>query len=100
MYPNLGEPVLKSAKQLAFFFIAWRARGSTAPLQLSIEILQNNRSLGKTSGQLPNADELGQIKYASSFPLDKFQPGTYALKVTVGDESRSASRITNFTVGP
>jgi VWFA-related protein len=100
VYPNLGEPVLKSAKQLAFFFTAWRARGSTAPLQLSIEILHNNRSLGKTSGQLPNADEMGQIKYASSFPLDKFQPGTYALKVTVGDDNSSASRITNFTVGP
>jgi VWFA-related protein len=100
VYPNLGEPVLKSAKQLAFFFTAWRARGSTAPLQLSIEILQKNRSLGKTSGQLPNADERGQIKYASTLPLDKFLPGTYALKVTVEDDKGSASRVTNFTVGP
>jgi VWFA-related protein len=100
VYPNLGEPVLKSAKQLAFFFTAWRARGSTAPLQLSIEILQKNRSLGKTSGQLPNADERGRIKYASSFPLDKFQPGTYQLKVTVADDNGIANRVTNFTVGP
>jgi VWFA-related protein len=99
VYPNLGEPVLKSAKQLAFFFTAWRARGSTAPLQLTLEVLQKDRSLGKTSGQLPNADERGQIKYASSFPLDKFQPGTYQLKVTVEDGSSSSSRVTNFTVG-
>ena len=101
VYPNLGEPILKSlAKQLAFFFIAWPAKGSTTPLQLTMEILQNNRSLGKSSGQLPAADQLGQIKYASSFPLDKFQPGVYELKITVGDSVNSISRATSFSVAP
>jgi len=101
VYPNLGEPVLKSvAKQLAFFFTAWPAKGSTATLQMTMEILQNNRSLGKTSGQLPAADELGQIKYSSSFPLDKFQSRAYELKVTISDDKNSASRSTNFTVAP
>ncbi|HEV8429758.1 MAG TPA: VWA domain-containing protein [Pyrinomonadaceae bacterium] len=101
VYPNLGEPILKSVtQQLAFFFTAWPAKGSTTTLQLSLEILQNNRSLAQTSGQLPNADELGQIKYASSFPLDKFQPGSYELKVTVGDGKNSVNRSTNFTIAP
>jgi hypothetical protein len=101
VYPNLGEPVVKSvAKQLAFFFTAWPAKGSTTPLQLTLEILQNSRSVGKTSAQLPPADELGQIKYASSFPLDKFQPGIYELKITVGDSANSFSRSTGFTVAP
>jgi hypothetical protein len=67
---------------------------------ITVEILQNNHSLGKTSGQLPAADEFGQIKYASSFPLDKFQPGAYELKVTIADDKNSVSRSTNFTVGP
>ena len=101
VYPNLGEPILKSvAKQLAFFLTAWPAKGSTTALQLTVEILQNNRSLGKTAGQLPAADELGQIKYASSFPLDKFQPGAYELKVTIADDKNSVSRSTNFKVAP
>jgi VWFA-related protein len=101
VYPNLGEPILKSlAKQLAFFFTAWPAKGSTTPLQLTLEILQNNRSLGKSSAQLPAPDKLGQIKYASSFPLDKFQPGVYELKITVGDSVNSVSRSTNFIVAP
>ena len=65
-----------------------------------MEILQNNRSVGKTSGQLPAADEQGQIKYASAFPLDKFQPGIYELKMTVGDDKNSVSRSTHFTVAP
>ncbi len=99
VYPNLGEPILKSsAQQLAFFFTAWPAKASTEPLQLDVEILQNHRSLVKTPGQLPAPDELGQIKYASSFSLEKFQPGAYELKVTVLDGKNTVSRTTSFTI--
>jgi VWFA-related protein len=101
VYPNLGEPIVRSAvKQLAFFFTAWPAKGSPAPPDLTVEILQNNRSLGQTSTQLPATDQQGQIKYASSFPLDKFQPGVYELKVTVSDGKNSVSRSAQFTVAP
>ncbi|HSE25340.1 MAG TPA: VWA domain-containing protein, partial [Pyrinomonadaceae bacterium] len=99
IYPNLGEPVLKSVtQQLAFFFAAWPAKGYTAPLQVTVEILQNHRSLVKTPGELPTPDESGQIKYASSFPLDKFPPGSYELKVTVSDDRSTVSRSTSFTI--
>jgi VWFA-related protein len=99
VYPNLGEPVVRAAgKQLAFFFTAWPAKGSASPLRVTVEILQNKRRLGQTSSQLPAADEQGQIKYASSFPLDKFQPGVYELEVTVDDGKSSVSRSTQFTV--
>jgi hypothetical protein len=101
VYPNLGEPVAKSAAgQLAFFFTAWPAKGSAAAPRLTLEILQNGRRLFRTAGQLPAADARGQIKYASSFPLDKFQPGVYELKVTVGDGASAVSRSTEFTVAP
>ncbi|HKQ07678.1 MAG TPA: VWA domain-containing protein [Blastocatellia bacterium] len=101
VYPNLGEPLPKSAtKQMAFFFTAWPAKGSTAPLQLTMEILQNNRSLGQTSAQLPAADEHGQIKYASALPLDKFQPGNYELKVTVSDGKNRVSSSAPFKIAP
>ncbi|HEX6732443.1 MAG TPA: hypothetical protein VF074_20665, partial [Pyrinomonadaceae bacterium] len=100
VYPNLGEPVAKSAKQLAFFFTAWPAKRSTAALRLTVEILRNSLSLVKTDGPLPGADEMGQIKYASSFPLDQFQPGVYELKVTIADDKNSVSRSTSFTVAP
>ena len=99
VYPNLGEPILKSvAQQLAFFFTAWPAKSSSEPLQVNVEILQNHRSLVKTPGQLPAPDELGQIKYASSFALEKFQPGVYELKVTIGDGKNSVSSSTSFTI--
>jgi VWFA-related protein len=99
VYPNLGEPIVKSvSQQLAFFFTAWPGKASTEPLQLNVEILQNHRSLVKTPGQLPAPDQLGQIKYASSFPLEKFQPGAYELKVTIGDGKNTVSRATSFTI--
>jgi VWFA-related protein len=101
VYPNLGEPIAKSAGgQLAFFFTAWPARGAVGVPQLTLEILQNGSRLFRTSGQLPAADGQGQIKYASSFPLDKFRPGVYELKVTVGDGANAVSRSTQFTVAP
>ncbi|MFL6332564.1 MAG: VWA domain-containing protein [Pyrinomonadaceae bacterium] len=101
VYPNLGEPVAKSAGgQLAFFFTAWPARGSAQPLQLTLEISQGGRSLFRTAGELPAPDASGQIKYASSFPLDKFKPGVYGLKVTVADGKNSVSQSTEFRVAP
>jgi len=100
VYPNLGEVIDRtSAKQLAYFFTAWPAKGATKPLQVTLEILQNNRPVGKTSGELPPADERGGIKYASSFPLDKFPAGEFELKVTVTDGVNSVSRSTNFVIG-
>jgi len=100
VYPNLGEPINRtSAKQLAYFFTAWPSKGTTKPLQVTLEILQNNRPVGKTSGELPPADERGQIKYASSFALDKFPAGEFQLKVTVTDGVNSVSRSTSFVIG-
>jgi len=97
VYPNLGEPIDRtSAKQLAYFFTAWPSKGATKPLQVTLEILQNNRPVGKTSGELPPADERGEIKYASSFPLDKFPAGEFQLKVTISDGVNSVSRSVGF----
>ncbi len=100
VYPNLGERIDRSAaKQLAFFFTAWAAKGATKPMQVTLEILQNKRQVGQTSAELPPADAQGQIKYASSFPLDKFQPGVFELKVTISDGKNNVSRSTQFTLG-
>jgi VWFA-related protein len=101
VYPNLGEPLSRSAvKQLAFFMTAWPAKGSAESLKLKVEIFQNNRKLAETSAQLPAADEQGRIKYASALPLDGFQPGAYELKVTVADSKTSVSQSTRFALAP
>jgi hypothetical protein len=97
VYPNLGERI--AAKQLAYFFTAWPPKGVTKPMQMTLEILQNNRQVGKSSGELPAADERGQIKYAGSFAIDKFQAGEFELRVTVSDGQNSVTRSTTFVIG-
>jgi VWFA-related protein len=99
VYPNMGEPIVKAAtKQLAFFFTAWTAKGASQPPRLSIEILRDSRSVGRTASQLPAADPQGRIKYASSLGVESFQPGAYELKVTVSDGQTSVSRSTHFAI--
>ena len=68
-------------------------------MNVTLEIFQNHKSVGKTSAELPPADAQGKIKYASAFPLDKFQPGVFELKVTVSDGTNNVSRSTEFTIG-
>jgi hypothetical protein len=101
VYPNLGEPILKSnARQLAFFCTVWPAKGTQSAPPLTVEIMQHNRRLGQSANPLPAADQRGQIKYASSFSVDKFQPGVYELRVTINDGKNSVSRSTDFTIAP
>ena len=99
VYPNLGEQIDRSTtKQLAYFFTAWPSKGATKPLQMTLEILQNNHSLGTTSGELPAADQNGQIKYAGAFAIEKLQPGLFELRITVSDGQNKTTRSTNFTI--
>jgi hypothetical protein len=99
VYPNLGEPLRKSVtKQLAFFFTAWPAKDSTEKLKLTVEVIQNGRSLGQIPAELPAADEQGRVKYASALPLDSFQSGSYELRVTVKDGQSSVSCAAQFNV--
>lgn len=101
VYPNLGEPMRKSvAKQLAFFFTAWPAQGTTEKLKLTVEVIQNGRSLAQVPAELPAADEQGRVKYASALPLDNFQPGSYELRVTVKGGQSSLSRSAQFNLEP
>jgi hypothetical protein len=98
VYPNLGGAISKKAGQLAFFLTIWPPKGSTA--NLTFVVLHNGRSIGKSSAQLPAPDDQGRIKYASSFSLNDFQPGTYELQVIVSDGKNSVTRSTDFTLTP
>jgi len=101
VYPNTGEAVHKSsANQIAFFFTAYTAAGSTDKPRVKIEVIQNGKALGETSGILPAPDAAGRIQYASELPLNNFQPGTYELKITVNDGRSSMSRSAKFSLEP
>ncbi|MBA3441123.1 MAG: VWA domain-containing protein [Pyrinomonadaceae bacterium] len=101
LYPNLYEPISKaSSKQIAFFFTVYPIKGASAAPKLIVEVMQNNRALGRIAADLPAADAQNRIQYASALPLDKFQPGEYELKITVNDGQSTAGRTIEFTVEP
>jgi VWFA-related protein len=98
IYPNMGEAINKSAKQLAFFFDVYTARGASNPPKLTIEVDQGGKPMAQASQDLPAADAGGRIQYASALPIDGFKPGDYLLKITVTDGKSSASRSVGFSV--
>lgn len=102
LYPNTGEPLSRGAnKQLAFFFTAYVTQSAAAQPKLAIEVQHNDRTIVTASDTLPAPDATGRIQFASALPLDKFPPGTYELKITVGDAAGAfRSRSTTFTVEP
>lgn len=101
LYPNLGEPVRKSAaKEMALLLTVYTSPGSKAAPKLTIEVAQGGRSLGKFPLDLPAPDAAGRIQYASSIPTEKLRPGDYELRVTASDAAGSATRSEHFTIQP
>lgn len=100
IYPNLGEPVLKSeSKDLPFLLTLYAAPGEQSP-KVTLEIAQGARTLARAPLTLPAPDAAGRIQFASSFPIDKLPPGDYDLRVTATDARGSTTRNEHFTIKP
>ncbi|HWT02691.1 MAG TPA: VWA domain-containing protein, partial [Pyrinomonadaceae bacterium] len=101
IYPNMDEPLRKrESRNLAFFVTVYPPQGSTSPTKLRLEIMQKGRALGRTSHDLPEPDATGRIQYASAFPIDKYQPGEYELRVTVENGQSTATRSERVRITP
>jgi hypothetical protein len=98
VYPNLGVPVRKSAKQMGFYFNVYTAKGSKEAPNLTLEVLQNNKSVARVPLKLDAPDAKGRIQYASALPLDSLNPGNYELKISVSDTKSTVSRSTSFAL--
>jgi VWFA-related protein len=100
LYPNLGEPVSKAAKQVGFFFTVYPAKDSTFTPALMVELLQNGKAIAAVPLKMPPPNESGRIPFVGNLPLDSLAPGDYDLRVTVRGDKNSAFRTTKFTVAP
>ena len=100
LYPNLGEPVSKAAKQVGFFFTVYPAKDSTFTPALMVELLQNGKAIAAVPLKMPPPNESGRIPFVGNLPLDSLVPGEYDLRVTVRGDKNSAFRVTKLTVAP
>lgn len=100
LYPNLGSPYSKAAKQMPFYFTIYLAKGSTFTPQLTVELAQNDVPLATVPLQVPPPNTSGKIPYLGNLPLESLAPGEYDLRVTVRDDKGSATKVTKFILIP
>jgi hypothetical protein len=94
LYPNLGEPVSKGAKEAGFYFTVYPVKGAPAPESI-IELLRDGTSVAQLPMPLAAADSAGRIKQVGRLPLDQIAPGTYELRAIV---KQGASQVSRFTL--
>lgn len=87
LYPNLGEAIVNApSRELPFFFTLY---GNTAGLTASVQLLRHGTPLAEAPLVLPQSDG-PRVQHVGRFPIGALPAGTYALRITVGDLSRSA----------
>jgi hypothetical protein len=99
LYPNLGEPVRKSAAgELSFFFTVYGSRGGALRPSAEIGLSRNGVQVAAAPIELPQADATGRIQHVFGLPLAQLAPGRYELSVTVRDGPARDSRSVAFNV--
>jgi VWFA-related protein len=100
VYPNLGAPVAKSAKELGFYFTVYPGTASRDRPEAALELLQNGKLLAKVPLELAAADAAGRIQQIGRLPVEALPPGTYELRVAVKQGSQSMFGSTLFQLTP
>jgi hypothetical protein len=87
LYPNLGEPIVNGpGRELPFYFAL---NGSVGARAASAQLLRNGQVVAEAPVKLAVA-EGSRIQHVGRFPVAALPPGTYELRIRVGDQSRSA----------
>jgi VWFA-related protein len=97
-YPNLGQPVSKSADpELAFAFTVYPEGKPLGGAQL--ELLKGGQPIGAAPLTLEAPDAQGRVQQISRLPMEAFEPGSYELRVMVQAGDAVLTRSTRFTIG-
>ena len=93
LFPNLGEPISKAAKELGFYFTVYATPGAPPPTA-SLTLQLNGTPVAQLPMTLSPADASGRIQQLGRLPLDQLAPGSYELVVDVTQAAARASRST------
>ena len=96
LYPNLGDPVSKAAKEVGFYFAVYPAPGA-APAA-TIELMQNGKLVAQLPMPLAGADPSGRIQQVGRLPIEQLPPATYELRAIVKQGSQTAVGTTMLRI--
>jgi hypothetical protein len=100
LYPNLGQAVRRDAdRSLTFFVTAWTASERPA-IDARLEVVRDGRTVSDTRSTSLRPDAEGRIQLASSFPLQRFAPGAYELRLTLTDGKDEEIRTAAVPIAP
>lgn len=99
LYPNLGDPISKAAKELGFYFAIYPAAGGPAP-EAVLQLLLNDAQVAQVPMPLAAADASGRIQQLGRLPLDQIPPGTYDLQIVVKQGGAQVTRSTAVRITP
>jgi VWFA-related protein len=93
LYPNLGESVSKTSKEVGFYFAVYPAQGAPAPESV-ILLLLDGKPVVQVPMPLAASDASGRIQQVGRLPLDQLAPGTYELRAVVKQGTHQVFRST------
>jgi hypothetical protein len=95
LYPNLGEPISKSAgKELPFYFALYGKAGAS---RVVVQLLRNGEALAEAPVILPPSTA-GRVQHVGRLPISGLPAGTYELRIVVKDAGGDLSRTAFFTL--
>jgi len=97
VYPNLGEPVSKSAKEVGFYFSIYPVPGRPAP-EAAIELMRDGALVAQLPMPVEPADSAGRIQQVGRLPIDQLPPGTYELRAVVKQAADTVLRTTMLRI--
>jgi VWFA-related protein len=96
LYPNVGEPVKKSAtSELPFYFTLYGEAASRA--KAAVQLLRNGSVLAEAPVDLP-ASTGSRVQHVGKLPIGALPAGTYQLRIAVSEGPRQLTRTAFFTL--
>jgi VWFA-related protein len=98
LYPSLGAPFKKSAVPALGYFFSVYGKDTPTTRTATIEVQEGSRTLVRSPSALAPPDAEGRIQHAGTLPLRSFKPGSYTLRVSIGEGGSVQTREARFTV--
>jgi hypothetical protein len=97
--PNVARRVTAApGATMPVFYLVYAKPGSTSAVTAIVEVSRDGQVVARGQAPLPAPDAQGRTTGLSPIPLQKMQPGTYLVKVTVSADGDEAEETTTVTV--